>query len=151
MTFTEQAITNRRRWFLGNEAAVNFCNALFLAVELWDDLIDKDKEITPERVNEAMLGLFWALPANPWFAEHRQYYLPLIMTAINGFHDANELAKSDKTHLRNLAFHLRNFGFEITIATAFLAGGYLHMRSVSREIREFYAFETFEEWEQKHA
>jgi hypothetical protein len=32
-----------------------------------------------------------------------------------------------------------------------LLGGYKHMREVSREIREFFAFETFEEWEFNHA
>jgi hypothetical protein len=54
------------------------------------------------------------------------------------------MCKSDKKHLRNLAFHIRNFGIEIHIATAFLIGGFEHMRKVSREIREFYAFEEFE-------
>jgi hypothetical protein len=65
------------------------------------------------------------------------------MASINGFHDANEMCNSEEKRFRSLAFHTRNFGIEIIIATAFLLGGYDHMRKVSREIREFYAFEEF--------
>jgi hypothetical protein len=142
---------NKRRWFLGNELAISFINQLFLAVELWDDLIDKDVEITDERINQVFIMLMFGLPSNDWFIVNRAHYLPLIMTSINGFHDANQMAKSENKKLRNLAFHIRNLGIEIHIATAFLIGGYDHMRNVSSEIREFFAFEAFEEWETEHA
>ena len=140
---------NKRRWFMGNESAIAFVNMLFDAVELWDDLIDKDVEVKDEHVNRVFMNLMFSLPANAWFSAHKEYYLPLIMTSINAFHDANKLA-GDK-ELRNLAFHIRNFGIEIHIATAFLIGGYDHMRAVSEEMRRFFAFETFEEWEVNHA
>lgn len=142
---------NKSRWFMGNRDAVDFVNALFDAVELWDDLIDKDVDVQPEHINRVFLSLMFALPANRWFTQHKEYYLPLIMTAINGFHDANVMVYSDKKHIRNLAFHVRNFGIELHIATAFLIGGYQHMRDVSQEIREFFAFETFEQWEAENA
>lgn len=138
---------NKQRWFLGNTQAIAFVNQLFFAVELWDDLIDKDVEITPERINTVFASLMFGLPSNDWFIQHRGYYLPLIMEAINGFHDSNAMRSADKLHLRNLAFHIRNLGVEIHIATALLVGGYDHMRNVSREIREFLAFESFEQWE----
>ena len=134
---------NKHRWFLGNTDAIDFINRFFDAVELWDDLIDKDVQIPDDHVNRVFTSLMFALPANPWFMAKYSYYQPLIMAAINGFHDANEMCKSEEKRLRNLAFHIRNFGIEIHIATAFLLGGYDHMRKVSREIREFYAFEEF--------
>ena len=99
----------------------------------------------------SFMNLMFVLPENVWFSTHKNYYLPLIMMSINAFHDANDLCKSDKPHLRNLAFHIRNLGIELYIATAFLLGGYEYMRKVSPEIRSFFAFETFEEWELNHA
>lgn len=143
--------TNKRRWCLDNQDAINFLNCFFDAVELWDDLIDKDVTIEDDHVNRVFTSLMFSLPSNPWFMANYRYYQPLIMASINGFHDANDMCKSDKKHLRNLAFHIRNLGIEIHIATAFLVGGFEHMRNVSREIREFYAFETFDEWELNHA
>jgi len=147
----EQNQANKQNWCLGNQHAVDFLNCLFDAVELWDDLIDKDVVVEDSHVNRVFMSLMFSLPSNPWFMANYTYYQPLIMASINGFHDANEMAKSDKKHLRNLAFHVRNLGIEIHIATAFLLGGFEHMRKVSPEIREFYAFETFEEWERSHA
>ena len=146
----EQNQINKLRWFKGNKRAVEFINAYFKAVELWDDLIDKDNPISDEDINDTFLGLMFGLPMCDWFIENRHYYAPLIMASINGFHDANEMCLSDKKHIRNLAFHIRNFGIELHIATAFLTGGYEHMRAVSREIREFFAFESFDEWEFNH-
>ena len=147
----EQNQANKRSWCLGNQHAVDFLNCVFDAVELWDDLIDKDVVVEDGHVNRVFTSMMFSLPSNPWFMANYTYYQPLIMASINGFHDANEMAKSDKKHLRNLAFHVRNLGIEIHIATAFLLGGFEHMRKVSPEIREFYAFETFEEWECSHA
>ena len=133
----------KNKWFLGHRQAIDFVNCLFDAVELWDDLIDKDVEITDDHINRVFLSLMFCIPANDWFMENRKYYLPLIMTSINAFHDANVMCNSEKPHIRNLAFHIRNFGIELHIATAFLLGGYDHMRSVSKEIREFFAFEEY--------
>jgi hypothetical protein len=141
---------NKRDWCLGDQNAIDFLNCFFDAVELWDDLIDKDVPIVDAHVNRVFTSLMFSLPANPWFVANYAYYQPLIMASINGFHDANVMCKSDKKHLRNLAFHIRNLGIEIHIATAFLVGGFDHMRKVSPAIREFYAFETFEEWELNH-
>ncbi len=138
---------NKARWFKGNEDAINFINQLFACVELWDDLIDKDVTVTPDQVNECFLAMFVSLPNNDWFIMNRQHYTPLIVMAINGFHDANKMAKDSDKKIQNLAFHIRNMGIEIHIATAFLIGGYNHMRECSEEIRKFFAFESFEEWE----
>ena len=131
----------RQDWFCGNEEAIAFIAMFFDAVELWDDLIDKDVPISDDHINRAFTALMFGLPANDWFVFNRKYYLPLIMMAINAFHDANLLADSTDKRLRLLAFHIRNIGLEIHIATAFLLGGYDHMRIVSPEIRKFFALE----------
>lgn len=137
---------NANKWFLGNQEAIDFINGLFYCIELWDDLIDKDEEITDFRVNECMTWLFLNLPSNNWFISNRNSYLPIMKLCINAFKDANIMANNKQKHIRNLAFHLRNMGIELHIMTAYLVGGEQHLRGVSIEIREFYAFETFKEW-----
>lgn len=137
---------NKIKWFKGNQSAIDFVNHLFYAVEFWDDLIDKDVEISNERINEVMTILFIGLTSNNWFIDHREYYHPLIIMAINGFNDANKMAKDSDDKIKNLAFHIRNLGTEIQIATAFLIGGFDYMNSISEEIRRFYAFEDYKDW-----
>lgn len=143
----DQRDANRIRWFKGNLEAVDFIGNILSAFEFWDDLIDKDVELEDEYINKVMINLLFVLPQNKWFQTHSSYYMPLFMTCFSGFFDSNKMCKSDKKHIRNLAFHTRNLSTELYIATTFLVGGYYHMREVSPEIREFFAFETFEEWE----
>lgn len=133
-------------WFLGNQTALDFVNGLFYCVEFWDDLIDQDNEITQIRINECMQWLFLSLPSNDWFIQNRASYLPLMKIAINAFYDANILVKSKQKHIKNLAFHLRNTSTEIIIMTAYLCGGDSHLNTCSSDIRQWYAFEKFEDW-----
>lgn len=147
----DQRDANKQRWFLGHAEAIDFIGNIMSAFEFWDDLIDKDVELEDEYISKVMVNLLFVLPQNRWFVANTAYYMPLFMMCFSAFFDSNEMCKSDKKHIRNLAFHIRNLGIELYVATAFLVGGYTHMREVSREIREFFAFETFEEWEFYHA
>lgn len=137
----------RRKWLLGDDEAIAFLVMLMQTVEAWDDIVDRDHAHDPAQVNEAFLCALYGLPANPFFQRHHMQILPLIMVAINAWHDANLLAKRSDEKLKNIAFHLRNMGIEFYILCAFLIGGYEHMRAVSPEIREFFAIESFKEWE----
>ena len=138
---------NQFRWFKGNLQAVELSGQIFNCVELWDDLIDKDVEITPERINACFAAMFAGFISNDWFVNNRQYYFPLIVMCINGFLDSNKMSNDSETKIKHLAFHIRNLGIEIIIATTFLIGGFDYMNQVSEEIRRFYAFESFKEWE----
>ena len=133
-------------WFCNNKQAVDFINGLFYCVEFWDDLIDKDQIITNEKINECMQWLFLSLPSNDWFIHNRASYLPIMKIAINAFYDANSLADNKRKHLKNLAFHLRNTSTEIIIMTTYLCGGEAHLRAYSENIRQWYAFEKFDDW-----
>jgi len=142
---------NIQRWLLGHAEAIDCVDNILSTFEFWDDLIDKDVTLEDEHINKIFVNLLFVLPQNKWFVANTAYYMPLLMTCFSAFFDSNEMCKSKEIHIRNLAFHIRNLGIELYIATAFLLGGYKHMREVSREIREFFAFETFEEWEFRHA
>ena len=62
---------NTIRWMQGNEDAIQFIYAFFDAVELWDDLIDKDVAIDDAHINQAFGNLMFSLPANDFFIAHR--------------------------------------------------------------------------------
>lgn len=138
-----------RRWFKGDEYAVQTIHVLMNACEFWDDLIDQDAEITPDRVDIVFRGIFVDLTVNPFWQRTRAFLEPLIIMAINAWMDANELSKSNSEKERNLAFHIRNLPTELVMAVAFGVGGWEHMRSVSVEARRFFAHESFDEWEHR--
>jgi len=135
------------RWLCGDREAIACLRMLMQVVEAWDDIIDQDKPHSPERINEAFVCALYGLPALPFYARHAGHLLPLVLACVNAWHDSNALCTDESRRVRNLAFHLRNMGLEFYIALAFLTGGYDHMRAVSPEIRRFFCFESFEDWE----
>ena len=134
-------------WFLGNEYAVECALVLMNACELWDDLIDQDKEISTGQVHTAFTGIFVELTVNPFWQKSRLFLEPLIIQAINAWLDANELERASTRVERNQAFHLRNMPTELIPMIAFAVGGWEHTRRVSLEIRNFFTHESFDDWE----
>lgn len=140
---------NFNRWLLGDVAAMQFVIQLSRIIETWDDLIDKDKPVTDSEINTAFITALFTINGNPFFRRHVDYLLPVIMTTINAWLDANDTQTSDDPDTRTLAFYLKDYGIEVFLQMAFLIGGYEHMRAVSKEMRTFLRNDTYSEWEHK--
>ena len=137
-------------WMNGNAEAVDTVLALSTIAETWDDLHDGDKQPTRERINEAFTLALVHLQLNAFYKANEAIFFGLIVASINAWLDANHLQGSSRTSERLMAFSLRNIGHEITMAAAFRAGGWEHLRRVSLEMRTFFAHESFDTWEHRH-
>lgn len=137
----------------GNPEAVSFLANIMDAVETWDDLVDKDKQIDDSKIHCVFMNLIFWLPQNQFFIANRNYLLPIVMTCINAWMDSNEMQKhGGEKHLRT-AWHLKQMGVELYGSVAFLTGGFNHMRMISLEARDILAHEDFSDYiqENKHA
>jgi len=127
-------MTNRNEilldWFNGDRDALQFLMMISDATELWDDLIDKDKEIAPHQINKAFFYMLAGIPENSFYAKHREYLTPVIIQCINSWHDANILEYGDRNQ-RIIAYTLRNMDLQLVQAIVFLTSGYSKMREVS--------------------
>lgn len=134
-------------WFLGNEDAVRCYVTLSSIGETWDDLIDKDKEITNKEINAAFLNALVFLQNNPFYVSYRAFLEPVLIISINAWFDSDILQKSDNGKWRMLAFYLRNYDSELAQACAFCVGGFEQMRKVSIDIRQLLNPESYDQWE----
>lgn len=137
----------REECALGEPHAVQFLMAMGLYVELWDDLIDKDKPISDEMIHSVMAAGLLDVATNPWVQAHRDFIAPTLVMMINNYLTSEELKTDPDVAVRQRAFHLRNFPLELYGVVAFLQGGMHHMRAMDPKIRRFFAFERFEDWE----
>lgn len=137
-------------WMLGDQEAFRVALALSTIAETWDDLLDGDRKVSEDEINTAFIAALVGLQSNQFFVRHSASLLPLMIATINAYLDANRFEKADDEKLRMMAFHLRNMGVDITIAITLLVGGFDHMRAVSAEIRQFFAHESYREWEHRH-
>lgn len=134
-------------WFSGNKDAVICMVLISDIVELWDDLIDKDKVISDTTINRVFMATLLDLPRNLFWQKYSPAMTPIITMCINAWLDATEAEKSDELWKRRLAFYLRNMAIELVLYIAHITGGWEHMRAISLEVRTFFAHEDFEDWE----
>lgn len=133
-------------WFFGNKQALEFIAIIFEAIEFTDDLIDQDVEISQDRIIINMMNLMITLPNNDFFISNRAYFTPILVHTLSSWIDSEILKHSKDERHKMLAFHLRNTALELYHATAFLLGGFEHLRKIGVEMRTFFALETYKEW-----
>lgn len=133
----------------GDAQALAFLSMMMDVVEIWDDLIDKDKSVTDSEINAVFVSLLLGLPQNQFFERNKAFLLPILTMCVNAWFDANKLEKADEKRLRQSAWWLKQMGVELYPAVAFLTGGFDHMRTVSQEARVVLMHEDFLDFEQE--
>lgn len=134
-----------RKW-IGDESAVSFFLDLSHFVEIYDDLVDRDKPVSSDDINHALFAVLCYMPSNPFFLQHRLTLTPLIFTSINAWADANEFQHGTMSE-KALAYGLKGGGVEVLLSIISITRGVEYMRSVSAEVRRIVmAHETFEEY-----
>lgn len=131
--------------------AIRFILQFSDACELFDDLIDKDKPIDDAHVIRVLFSVLTEMPVNPFFDRWKQHLIPIIVTGINAWLDANELEKGDD-HDKVFAYVLRDWYMEFVAFVIYATRGRDYMRAVSMDVRRFFTHhETLEQYREKLA
>lgn len=119
----------------GNQAALEFLAAFHQIIEVWDDLIDKDNQVSDVAINAAFHIALISLPRNPFYREHFNVINPVIDSAILDWLAANELEKSTKECDLREAYVLRCSCLSVTVQCAKIIGGVEWAASINHELR----------------
>jgi hypothetical protein len=137
-----------KEW-LGNDDALRFLAQFGDICELFDDLIDKDKPVPDEHVIRVLFTCLTEMPVNQYFERHKYQLIPIIITGINAWLDANHLERGSRND-RVFAYVLRDWYVELIAYVIYSLRGKDYMRSVSMEIRRFFTHhETLEQYLEK--
>jgi hypothetical protein len=129
--------------------AVNFIIQFGDTCELFDDLIDKDKPIPDDHVVRVLFVVLTEMPLNPFFDAYKSRLIPVIVTGINAWLDANVLEKGSSND-RVFSYVLRDWYAEIISYVIYLCRGRDYMRSVSMEVRNYFTHhETLEHYKEQ--
>ena len=116
---------------------------------MFDDLIDKDKPIEDAHVTRVLFSLFTELPLNPFFDRYKQQLIPILVTGINAWLDANKLEQGTEND-KVFAYVLRDWYMEFVSYVIYLLRGRDYMREVSMDVRNFFTHhETLEAYREK--
>jgi hypothetical protein len=120
-------------WFGGDRSAVEFLLAVSSICEVWDDLVDKDKEISRETLDSVFFDALVTLPTNEFFNRHKSFFIPLIIQGINAWQDSVVLEKGGPND-RAYALTLRLFLVQLAPMIVLLQRGKEAARKVSVEM-----------------
>lgn len=132
--------------WVGDTNAVSFILSFFDMCEVFDDLIDKDKPVTDEDIIRTLFTSLVDIPMNPFFVQFRQNLVPVIITGINAWLDANKLEKGSDND-KVFAYVLRDWYAELVSFVIYLTRGRHYLRTVSMDVRTFFTHhETLEQY-----
>lgn len=122
----------------GNSNATMLCVDLMNVCQVWDDLIDRDKQYTDYDINRTFQTLLFFLPLNPFYEAHQDELRPLIMNSILKWFDSNKMEAEGKEGDLHMAYMLRAEIYSIFCYVAMLVGGMDYAKEVGVEIRRIY-------------
>ncbi len=94
-------------WFGGNEDALNMCRAFIFLTHTWDDLVDKDKDVTENNINQSFLTALVYLPANPFYRAIQDAIMPMWITVVSAYETANVYERNKDPHGIEISHGLR--------------------------------------------
>ena len=94
-------------WFGGNVDALNVFRMFGDLAHLWDDLVDKDVEVSEAAINNAFLICLVYLPANPFYRSIQAEVMPMWITVVSAYRTANQLERDKNAHGIEIAHGLR--------------------------------------------
>ena len=118
-----------------NQDAIEMMGELAKVSQVWDDLIDRDKEVTDNAINAVFISLLSTLPRNPFYASHLGELQPLIEGAIIDWLTANDLEQSGDAG--PMSWILRDNLSSIAIGAAKIIGGMPWAIEISPIVRKF--------------
>jgi hypothetical protein len=80
-------------WFGGNTDALNMYRMLVDLAHLWDDLVDKDKDVTELEINNSFLICLVYLPLNPFYQQIQRDVMPMWITVVSAYQTANKFER----------------------------------------------------------
>lgn len=99
--------TGKLEWFGGNKDALNMWEAFTFLAHVWDDLVDKDKEVSEADINNAFLTCLVYLPANPFYQSIQTAILPMWLVVVSAYQTANYFERNKDEHGVEISHTLR--------------------------------------------
>lgn len=122
---------------LGNTDAVHVCWSVFQFLHVIDDLVDKDKLVSPAAVGISLLMFTEAVSANPFFQQNRDALLGVLRVGVMEWVDSESWKVREDPRERAAAEVIKSGYQNVFYTVAGLCGGLVHMQAMTTKYRQF--------------
>jgi purine-cytosine permease-like protein len=137
-------------WFGGNQDALNMYRMFVDLAHTWDDLVDKDRAVSEDAINNAFLVCLAYLPANPFYQTIQTQVLPMWLTVVSAYQVANHFEREKDPHGIEIAHSLRYAVGNIVAYAVHICVGAEQAKQVLPEVWKAIFFERFDEYRKEH-
>jgi hypothetical protein len=137
-------------WFGGNQDALNMYQAFVDLAHVWDDLIDKDKPVSVEKINQAFLTCLVFLPANPFYRGIQDQILPMWLVVVSAYETANFFETNKDEHGVEIAHGLRYAVGNIIAYAIHVCVGMEKAKEVLPDMWKTIFYERFDDYRKEH-
>lgn len=137
-------------WFGGNQDALNMYRAFVDLAHVWDDLVDKDKELSEAKINQAFLTCLVYLPANPFYRSIQEQILPMWLMVVAAYEVANKFEHDKDQHGIEIAHSLRYASGHIVAYAISVCVGPEKAKEILPEVWKAMFYERFDDYRKEH-
>ena len=105
----------------GNDAAVDLIYGFWRRCEIWDDLVDQDKPVSPAEVNDLMLWALFEIQLNQVYQANPSLQFLLRLTIANWF--ASNILSAGDRDARATAYALRCSPYDFFVGVILAVSG----------------------------
>lgn len=137
-------------WFGGNQDALNMYRAFVFLAHAWDDMVDRDKDVSDDTINQAFLTALVYLPANPFYRSIQADILPMWLVVVSSYETANAFEKAKDPHGIEIAHSLRYAAGNIIAYAVHVCLGAEKAKEVLPEVWKAMFYERFDDYRKEH-
>lgn len=147
MSITDET---RLEWFGGNVDALNMYRMFIDLSHTWDDMVDKDKDLTEDQTNNAFLICLVYLPSNPFYQLIQRDIMPMWISVVSAFQAGNKFEKDKDEHGIEIAHNLRYAAGHILAYAVHVCVGPEKAKKIVPELWKDIVFERFDDYRKEH-
>jgi hypothetical protein len=140
----------RLGWFGGNTDALNMYRMFIDLLHTWDDMVDKDRELTEDQINSAFLMCLVYLPSNPFYVHIQRDIMPMWITVVSAYQTGNKFERDKDAHGIEIAHNLRYAAGHILAYAVHVCVGPEKAKEVLPELWKDIVFERFDDYRKEH-
>lgn len=137
-------------WFGDNEDALAVFRMFVRLAHVWDDLVDKDKPVSEDAINEAFLICLVYMPSNSFYRHIQDVILPMWITVVSAYKTANQFEKNKDEHGVEIAHNLRYAAGNIIAYMVHVCVGPDKAAQYMPEIWKEIVVERFDDYRKEH-
>ena len=137
-------------WFGGNQDAINLFDMLIDLAHTWDDLVDKDKDVTEAKINNAFMICLVYLPCNPFYQSIQRDVMPMWITVVSAYQTANHYEKTKDAHGVEIAHTLRYAAGQIIAYAVHICVGPEKAAEYLPDVWKALVIERFDDYRKEH-